>query len=141
MTIYGVTVDQLQIDDIVRRIDGSFGEELPFSGRALTEKDIEVLQRIFGDGGFQDYLDDQTNRQIIRVYLTNAIILGFLPEMQVEVYTRQIETREGRAALSLHILMHSVEDAHTLPVEPEPESLNNLRPERGSPPHFRVIRN
>ena len=67
--------------------------------------------------------------------------IGFLPEMQVEVYTRQIETREGRAALSLHILMHSVEDAHTLPVEPEPESLNNLRPERGSPPHLRVIRN
>ena len=77
MKTYGVTVDQLQIDDIVRRIDGSFGEELPFSGRALTENDIEVLQRIFGDGGFQDYLDDQANRQIIRVYLTNAIILGF----------------------------------------------------------------
>jgi len=141
MNSYGDTVDQLQIDDIVRRIDGSFGEELPFSGRALTENDIEVLQRIFGDGGFQDYLDDQANRQIIRVYLTNAIILGFLPEMQVADYSRQIETREGRAALALHILMSSVEDAHTLPVEAEPESLKTLHPERGSPPHLRVIRN
>ncbi|MFK8047240.1 MAG: hypothetical protein AB8B81_02280 [Halioglobus sp.] len=133
-------MDQLQIDDIVRRIDGSFGEELPFSGRALTENDIEVLQRIFGDGGFQDYLDDQANRQIIRVYLTNAIILGFLPEMQVEDYSHQIESREGRAALSLHILMNSVEDAHTLPVETDPENLKKLRAERGSPPHLRVIR-
>ena len=140
MKTYGVTVDQLQIDDIVRRIDGSFGEELPFSGRALTEKDIDVLQRIFGDGGFQDYLDDQANRQIIRVYLTNAIILGFLPEMQVEDYRHQIESREGRAALALHILMNSVEDAHTLPVETDPENLKKLRAERGSPPHLRVIR-
>jgi hypothetical protein len=36
--------------------------------------------------------------------------------------------------------MNSVEDAHTLPVELEPENLKKLRAERGSPPHLRVIR-
>ena len=133
-------MDQLQIDKIVERIDNSFGEELPFIARALTEADIEVLQRIFGDMGYQDYLDDQANRQMIRIYLTNAIVLGFIPESQIDAYAHQVETREGRAALSLHMLMHAVEDAANLPVEPEPEELKRLHPESDSRPHLRVIR-
>ena len=136
-----IELDQLQIDNIVQKIDSSFGEELPFSDRALTETDVQVLQQVFGDGGYQDYLDDQANRQIIRVFLTNAVILGFLPEQRINAYSHQVKSREGRAALSLHILMTSVEDADTLPIEPEPESLKNLRAEPGSPPHLRVIRN
>ena len=133
-------MDQLQIDKIVQRIDGAFGEEPPFTAGTLTEADIEVLQRIFGDVGFQDYLDDQTNRQMIRVYLTNAILLGFLPDSRIEAYTKQLETSAGRAALSLHILMNSVEDAENLPLDPEPETLTKLQPESDSPPHLRVIR-
>jgi hypothetical protein len=131
-------VDQLRIDEIVQRIDSSLGQELPFSARALSQEDLAVLQRLFGDVGYQDYLDDQTNRQIIRVYLTNAVVLGYLPEKKIEVYSRQVETREGRAALSLHILMNSVEDAANLPVN---EELQNLHAEPGSPPHLTVIRN
>ncbi|MEH6589342.1 MAG: hypothetical protein V7746_03740 [Halioglobus sp.] len=131
-------MDQLRIDEIVQRIDSSLGEELPFSARALPQQDLAVLQRLFGDTGYQDYLDDQTNRQIIRVYLTNAVVLGYLPEKKIEAYSQQVETREGRAALSLHILMSSVEDAADLPVT---EELQKLRPEPGSPPHLTVIRN
>lgn len=132
-------MDQLQIDNIVRRIDRSFGEELPFIARALSETDIEVLHRIFGDEGYQKYLDDQANRQIIRVYLTNAIILGFIPESRIDAYAHQVETSEGRAALSLHMLMSSVEEAGNLPVDPEPEELKSLRPDPDSPPHLRII--
>ena len=32
-------MNQLQLDEIVGRIDGAFGEELPFSDRALTDQD------------------------------------------------------------------------------------------------------
>jgi hypothetical protein len=131
-------VDQLRIDEIVQRIDSSLGQELPFSARTLSQEDLAVLRRLFGDVGYQDYLDDQTNRQIIRVYLTNAVVLGYLPEKKIEAYSRQVETREGRAALSLHILMSSVEDAANLPMN---EELQNLHPEPGSPPHLTVIRN
>jgi hypothetical protein len=133
-------VDQLHINEIVEQIDVSFGKELAFSARALTETDIDVLQRAFGDVGYLDYLDDQANRQIIRMYLTNAVILGFLPKKRLEAYSRLIATKEGRSALSLHFLMNSVEDADKLPLDPEPEKLSNLRPEPGSPPHLRVIR-
>jgi len=123
----------------VEQIDSSLGEELPFSARALCDEDIAVLRRVFGDVGYQDYLDDQANRQIIRTYLTNAVILGFLPESHIDTYSEQIETSEGRASLSLHILMHSVEDAANLPLEPEPEKLKNLRIEPGSPPHLKIV--
>ena len=132
-------MDQLQIDEIVERIDGSFGKELPFSARALTETDTDVLQRAFGEVGYLDYLDDQANRQIIRMYLTNAVILGYLPEKRLGAYSRQMATREGRATLSLHFLMSSVEDADKLPLDSESQKLCNLRPEPGSPPHLRLI--
>ena len=132
-------MEQLHINEIVQRIDNSFGEELPFSGRGLTAADIDVLQRVFGDAGYQSYQDDQTNRQIIRVYLTNAVVLGFLQESQIDNYTPQLATPEGRAALSLHALMSSVEEAANLPVDPEPERLKSLRPEPGSPPHLQVV--
>ena len=134
-------MDQLNIEKIVEPIDGSLGEELPFSARALTEMDIEVLRRVFGDVGYQDYLDDQANRQILRTYLSNAVVLGYLPESGIDTYSQHVETSEGRAVLSLHILMNSVEDAANLPLEPEPESLKTLRPEPGSTPQLKIIRN
>jgi hypothetical protein len=133
-------VDQLQIDEIVQRIDSSFGKEPPFSARALTEDDLATLERVFGDVGYQDYLEDQANRQIIRVYLTNAVILGFLPEQRIDKYSSQVESNEGRAALSLHMLMNSVEDASTLPQEPRLEELKPTRPGPGCPPHLQVVR-
>ena len=133
-------MDQLQIDEIVQRIDSSFGKEPPFSARALTEDDLETLERVFGDVGYQDYLEDQANRQIIRVYLTNAVILGFLPEQRIDNYSSQVESNDGRAALSLHMLMNSVEDADKLPLEPRLEELKPARPGPGSPPHLQVVR-
>lgn len=133
-------MDQLNIDRIVEQIDSSLGEELPFSARSLTEADIAVLRRVFGDVGYQDYLDDQANRQIIRTYLTNAVIMGFLPESRIDTYSQQVETSAGRAALSLHILMNSVEDAANLPLDSGPEQLKSLHLEPGSPPHLRIIR-
>jgi hypothetical protein len=134
-------VEQLQINEIVERIDESFGEELPFSDRGLTAVDVEALERVFGDAGYQEYQDDQTNRHIIRVYLTNAVLLGFLPQSGIAAYSGQLETQEGRAALSLHVLMNSVEDAANLPFDPEPEKLTSLRAEAGSPPHLHVVGN
>ena len=133
-------MDQLQIDEIVQRIDSSFGKEPTFSARALTEQDLEALERVFGDVGYQDYLDDQANRQIIRTYLTNAVILGFLPEQRIDNYSRQVESNEGRAALSLHILMNSVEDAGKLSVEPRLEELKPGRPGPDSSPYLQVVR-
>lgn len=132
-------MDQLQINDIIGRIDSSLGEELPFSSGSLSENDVEVLQRVFGDVGYQEYLDDQAHRQIIRVYFTNAVILGYLPENRIESYSKQLQTSEGRAALSLHILMNAIEDADKIPRESQPESLTQLRPEPGSPPHLKLI--
>ncbi len=133
-------MDQLQIDEIVERIDSSFGKEPPFSARALTEDDLETLERVFGDVGYQDYLEDQANRKIIRVYLTNAAILGVLPEQRIDNYSSQVESNEGRAALSLHMLMNSVEDADKLPLEPRLEELKSARPGPGSPPNLHVVR-
>ena len=133
-------MNQLQLDEIVGRIDSAFGEELPFSGRTLTEQDTDLLRRVFGDGGYQDYLQDQVNRQIIRDYLTNAVMLGFLPEQELAGVERLITTVEGRASLSLHMLMNSVEQAAVLLAEPEPETLTKLKSGTDLPPYIKLIR-
>jgi hypothetical protein len=56
----------LQLEDITARIDRAFGDELPFSRRELGDGDLKTLYRVFGDVGYQHYLQDQVSRQIIR---------------------------------------------------------------------------
>ena len=133
-------MNQLQLDEIVGRIDGAFGEELPFSDRALTDQDRDLLRQVFGDGGYQDYLHDQVNRQIIRDYLTNAVMLGFLPEQGLASLGQLVATVEGRASLSLHMLMNSVEQAAELLAEPAPERLKKLKSGADLPPYIKLIR-
>jgi hypothetical protein len=123
----------LQLDEIAARIDEAFGEELPFSRRSLQEEDLQALNRVFGDEGYQQFLQDQVNRQIIRDYLTNAILLGHLGADRLERLAEQVATLEGRSALSLHMLMMSVEDAASLPGACVPASLKPLQPPRPDP--------
>ncbi len=131
----------MHLNQIVERIDDAFGDEPPFTADGLSSGDREVLGRVFGDSGYQHYLQDQVNRQIIRDYLTNAVILGFLPEEGLERLTRIAGTCEGRSSLSLHMLMSSVEQAAELSVAPPPKKLDKLSPGRDSPPYMRLVRN
>ena len=95
---------------------------------------------MFGDEGYQLYLQDQVNRQIIRDYLTNAVMLGFIPEEDLAGFNPMIESSDARAALSLHMLMSSVEHAPELLLRGLPNTLQQLKPDADSPPHIRLIR-
>ena len=132
-------MEQLQLDRLVERLEGAFGEELPFSSGELSQGQVEVLRQVFGDDGYQSYLQDQVNRQIIRDFTVNAVMLGFLPEQSVSGIARQIASREGRAALSLHMLMSSVEQAAELMAPQEPEQLSRLKPGLKLPPYIKLI--
>lgn len=133
-------MNQLQLNQIVERIDHAFGEELPFSARDLTGEDKGVLKQVFGDDGYQSYLHDQVNRQIIRDYLTNAVMLGFVPEQRLAAVARLVATAESRATLSLHMLMSSVEQAAELLDAREPERLRKLKSGVKLPPYIKLIR-
>ncbi len=134
-------MEQLQLDRLVELLEGAFGEELPFSSGDLSSGQIEVLRQVFGDDGYQSYLQDQVNRQIIRDFTVNAVMLGILPEQSIAGISRQVATREGRAALSLHMLMSSVEQAVELVAPQEPEQLSRLKPGLKLPPYMKLIRN
>ena len=129
----------MQLDQLVADIDSAFGEELPFTSQVLSEPDHAVLRRIFGDTGYQGYLHDQVNRQIIRDYLTNAVLLGYLPQQDLSRFGQQVSSREGRSALSLHMLMSSVEQAAEL-ADRQPGRLETLQSDPNSPPSIRLIR-
>jgi hypothetical protein len=132
---------KLHLDQIVERIEGAFGAPPPLSSPAVAAQDAEVMVRIFADEGYQDYLQDQVNRQVIRCYLANAIVLGFLCEGQLDAFAEQLATSETRAALSLHMVMSSVEDADALVPGDSPEVLEPLRPASGGRPHMKLVPN
>ncbi len=110
-------MDSIELDELVARIEAGFGTTPPFSGRELDESELAVLNGVFGDSGFQRYLQDQVNRQIILDYLTNATVLGFINPEQLDHIGRHVGTPESRGWLALHMLMNSVEDAANLPLE------------------------
>ncbi len=126
----------MHLDEIVRWIDGAFGAVSPNAEPA----DVEVLKRIFGDRGYQSYLQDQVNRQIIRDYLTNAVVLGVITEGGLAAFASHVASEEGRATLALHMLMSSVEEAKDLPVGfGDTEVLKPLKPAAESRPNFKLV--
>ena len=130
---------RLHLDKIVERIERAFGKPLPYSNQPVAAQESEVIERVLGDDGYQVYLQDQVNRQVIRSYLANAIVLGILPEERLVAFAAQLATSETRAALSLHMLMSSVEEANALVPGDAPEVLQPLRPAPGSPPHMKLV--
>jgi hypothetical protein len=132
---------QVHLNQLVERIDEAFGDELPFSDRPLDPMDREVLDRVFGDHGYQQYLQDQINRQIIRDYLTNAMLLGHLPQEALEDLSPDISDPDGRSALSLQMLMSSIEHAPELSSDARERRLKPLKAKPGSPPYIRLVRN
>jgi hypothetical protein len=134
-------VSHIELEQIVARIDEALWHDLPFSGRTLNLEDLDVLGRVFGDEGYQCYLQDQVNRQIIRDYLTNAVLLGHLAEDDLGGFSRRIATPEGRSALSLHMLMSSVSQVGELTANNTGEKLEKLAQESPLNPHIRLVRN
>ena len=146
----------LQLEKLVQRIDNSFGEELAFSRDRISDDDMAVLRRLFGDAGFQRYLQDQVSRQVIRDYTVNALRLGYLKESDLELVVAvnsawnvpylealggAVATVEGRSALSLQMLMSAVEEAPVLCGEGALEALKLLQPGPDSPPHMEIVQN
>jgi hypothetical protein len=132
---------KLHLDQILERIEGAFGAPPPLTSPAVAAQDAAVMERIFADDGYQDYLQDQVNRQVIRSYLANAIVLGFLREAQLDVFAEHLATSEARAALSLHMVMSSVEDADALVPGDSLEVLEPLRPAPDGHPHMKLVPN
>ncbi len=131
----------MHLDEIVQWIDRAFGAE---ALEVDTERDEEALRSVLGDGGYQRYFRDQVNRQIIRDYLTNAVVLGVITEGGLAAFAEAISSEEGRATLALYMLMSSVEDARDLPpVTTELEPLKPLHPQSPPPPgdrsHIKLV--
>ena len=126
----------MHLDEIVNWIDSAFGDVSPRPAR----EDVEALTKIFGESGFQRYLKDQVNRQIIRDYLTNALVLGEITEGGLSAFASQLVSEESRATLALFMLMSSVEEAKDLPaVGEEGELLKPLAPAPKPAPHIKLV--
>ena len=91
------------------------------------------------DENYQCYLQDQHHRQIIRDYLTNAVVLGTLAVDRLVEFSERVATQEGRSVLSLHMLMSSVEEAESLAMAEVTEPLRPLQPGPDAPPFMKLV--
>jgi hypothetical protein len=133
-----VEVVELHLDEIISWIDGVFGEVSP----AVEHAEVATLREIFGDQGYQRYFQDQINRQIIRDYLTNAVVLGVISVGGLAAFSSQMVTEESRSALALYMLMSSVEEAKDLPaINNEVEVLEPLGSQPDKHPHIKLVPN
>lgn len=128
----------MQLNEIIDWVDGAFGS----GDQVVGACDVGALEELFAAEGYQRYLQDQVNRQIIRDYLANAVLLGVLSEAGLPAFALQLSTEEGRSALALHMLMCSVDDALDLiPLESEIEALTPLTPRSEERPHIKLVPN
>lgn len=128
----------MHLDEIVNWINAAFGDVVP----RPAATDIETLQKIFGDSGYQRYLQDQGNRQIIRDYLTNAVVLGEITEGGLAAFASQLVSEDSRATLALFMLMSSVEEVKDLVVSSaDLEKLKPLKPLSRVQHHIKLVPN
>ncbi len=132
-------MNPVHLDEVVQRIERAFGEELPLTDHSLGEVDAAVLQRVIRHPAYRAYLQDQVNRQIIRDYLVNAVMLGCISDESLCALSGVAGSFSGRSQLSLHMLMKSVQAANEIPRELDSEGLKALRPVPGSPPHMVIV--
>ena len=132
-------MNQLQLNEIVQRIEGCFGDELPLTGQAVGKSEQEVLDRLLKDEGYQAHLQDQHNRQTIRDYLVNAVVSGGITDENFSALSQLAQSIEGRSSLSLYMLMSSVYAANELLPEIDLNGLRQMRPLAGSPPHMVIV--
>jgi hypothetical protein len=126
------------LDEIVNWIDTAFGEVTP----RPAYSDVEALKKIFGNSGYKRYLQDQGNRQIIRDYLTNAVVLGEITEGGLAAFASQMVSEDSRATLALFMLMSSVEEVKDLVVSnADMEKLKPLNPAPRKQSHIKLVPN
>jgi hypothetical protein len=132
-------VNELQLNELVHRIEDSFGKELPMTGNPVSPVEQEILDRLVRDEAYQAHVQDQFNRQVIRDYLVNAVVLGAITDEHFSVLSKLAQSIEGRSSLSLYMLMSSVDAANELLPDVNVEGLKELRPQPGSPPHMVIV--
>lgn len=115
--------EKINISAIRKKIDSEIGE----STLNIPGVDKELVNQVLNSAPYQDYLQDQIYRWVIRAYFVNAQVQGYISEPQMNAYLNQAKTAEGREQLAASILLSSVPGADNLPsfnyVRVEPEEI------------------
>ena len=130
----------MDLNRLVSRIDNVLGDGLPMTETAPDEPLRSALEAVFIQDAYQAYLQDEVNRQIIRDYLVNAVMLGLVTEAGIDQLGEQLRSPEARASMSLYMLMNSVEQAPELLAQGVPAPLEPLQSSPDAPPHIHLVR-
>lgn len=123
-----MAIESINISDIRSRIDSQLGAcELNIPGI-----DKEKIDTVINSDQFDNYLQDQIYRWVIKAYLVNAKLQDYINDELFEEYIKQAKTEQGREQLAASILLSAVPLADSLPqlkymsVEAEEKNKPNL---------------
>lgn len=123
-----MAIEAKNISEIRKKIDDQIGE----GTLNVPGVNKELLNTVLNKGPFEDYLQDQIHRWVIRVYLINAKLQEYITEAQFQVYIEQAKTKPGREQLAVSIILSSVPMADEIPqfqyicIEPEEKPVPHL---------------
>lgn len=103
-------MEQHNISALKKQIDSVFGEETLM----IPGIDQEHIDQIKNSDEFIKYSEDQVFRWLIRGYLINAEIQGYLSQEKKNEYLLKAETVDGRKYLAAAILFVGVPFADSL---------------------------
>jgi len=128
-----MTIEKINISEIRERIDSQIARcELAIPG---LEK--EAIEAVLDSEQFNDYLQDQIYRWVIRAYLVNSKLQEYINDEQFEDYIQQATTEQGREQLAASILLSAVPLADSLPQL----QYMSVDSEENSKPHLSVVAN
>ena len=102
------------LNAVSEKIDEAFGRPPAFTSQPLSQADISVLDRIFGDVGYAVYADDEINRSVIKNFLINALLQGHLEDEGLELALAAVATPQHRSEMALKMIVHGIGDAEAL---------------------------
>lgn len=100
----------INISDIKKLIDRACDD----GSLKVDGVDDGVMDLILKSDEFDCYVQNQANRQIIRTYLVNARVHGWISDDRFSEFLEKAETSEGRDTLATSIIFSAVPFAQTL---------------------------
>lgn len=126
-----MAIETINISEIRKQID----EQIGVSALNVPGVNKELVNAVLNSGPFEEYLQDQIYRWVIRAYLVNAKLQEYITEEQFQAYIEQAKTEQGREQLAASIILSSVPMAEELPQF----QYISVEPDEQTEPHLTVV--
>jgi len=105
-----MTIEKINISEIGKLIDNNIG----LCNLVVPGVDKNMVESVLDSQEYNEYLQDQIYRWVIKTFLVNAKLQACISEEQFALYLKNIKSEGGREGLAASIVLSSVPFASEL---------------------------